>query len=216
MKKRLQNSVLLLVIVVSVGLAARLLVGNTELASMGVFGYLLKLVLLGWWVFGLLFTVVLLIGHIIDYVCEHAGVYRACERLGIGTPRIKNASQVDQLSIEAWFQLSYDQRIETVRLLLQREYPEQYSTYSWIVLVLVEDAMWRQLRQWQEARGAHFTPVSGAMLIAVGQVGDRIYREGFTWSDELIQVCEIYQSKGWCKSIAESMAKDFKEAGLVG
>lgn len=191
MSRRLEQSryVVPVLVVLSLCGAALVIRNNTELAALGIFGYLLKLIVVGWFVLMVLSAIC----QLIDYVCERTGLYRGLECIGVLKPDIGTVEQVDQMSPQEWFALNYDQRIETVKLFLQREYPDDYSHYVPPVFVLIEDATASQLRRW-EAEGAEpARPVSSAMFIAVLDVGHRAKSEGYV--EGVMRAADLFKKK---------------------
>lgn len=165
----------------------RLQRNDPSFLRMGTFGRVMRVGAAAFGLFALfVFPVFCLIYYLIDYICEHLGIYRAYNWLR--TPRIRDVSEVDQLSIEEWFELSYDQQIDSVRLVFRRKYPEIRLRDDWARVVV--DATWGQLRQWQRAKGTDLTPVSSAILIAAVQVyqyvvANKAKRGELTLGDEM-------------------------------
>ena len=116
--------------------------------------------------------------------------------LGRTSPRVTDFEQVDRMSPEEWLALSYDHRIESVRLFLQREYPQHYPRYVWPVFVLVEEATEAILREWQADWASQNKPappavIGAAMLVAVLEVGEKGRREGY--ASECLRALDVWR-----------------------
>jgi hypothetical protein len=108
-------------------------------------------------------------------------------------PTITDVGQVYALSSEEWFALPYQTRLETIKLYLRREYPQNYPNYEWPVFVLVEDATAIQLLNWQNEGSQVYLPVPNAIQLAVGEVVDRAKREGYV--SETFRATDIARRK---------------------
>ena len=93
-------------------------------------------------------------------------------------PKITQVGQLWDLTPQDWFVLPYEQRIGTVKLFLENEFPAEYPKYTWEVFVLVEDGTESLLRQWEREGRRVFSPLPPAMLFALMQEGSQLEAEG--------------------------------------
>ena len=83
------------------------------------------------------------------------------------------------MAADEWLALPYEQRINTIKLFLQRECPDQYPTWDWAQFVLVEDETESQLRKWlAEGKLPRLTAVGAAMACGLVAAGDYVKRTG--------------------------------------
>jgi hypothetical protein len=158
-------------IILSTLVAAWMVVSHAGLGPQGFVGYLLKLVLVAWGIFMVLFALL----QLLAFAVRRASASRPAARQTVirRRTRIKDIRQIDLMAPDDWFALPYNKRVESAREFLRREYPQEFAGFASPVFVLLEDATETQLRRWQEEGTTPYQPVTTGMMTAAPGIVER-------------------------------------------